>query len=172
MIDISRADAAQLPAVGLINYLSTIDTYPDFIPTFNGAELSAAGRTATLENWFANPQSPRAILVAADGDTPVGYSAFSYQQGSRAELTSLHVHPEHRRRQIGRQLFAATVAELVALTTYHMTLEAYQANPFRHFYRQMGGAVTRRFSQEKYGSTMEVVVYQWDDLRRFPLEPR
>lgn len=167
-MDIRIAGVKDLPLAGQILYLSMLDTYPHFLPTFSAAAISIESRISIIEEWFKKQDSPRCLLLAYDGDRPVGYSTCCHKKFRefQAELPSFHVLPDSRGSGIGTQLFQRTVSWLLQSGVNSMYLEAYRANPFICFYEKRGGKVVSTFLQKAYGSEMEVVVYGWDDLHK------
>jgi GNAT superfamily N-acetyltransferase len=90
-------------------------------------------------------QGPGGVLVAEVGGEVVGvcqlivFRQLQARGGRCAEVESVHVHPDHRGRGIGRVLMAAAIAQARALGCYRLQLTSNNARPEAHrFYRGLG----------------------------------
>ena len=77
-------------------------------------------------------------LVATDGDTVAGYIGSQSVMGE-ADMMNVAVHPDYRRKGIGKQLVEALVASLKDNGVYSLTLEVRASNePAISLYDQLG----------------------------------
>ena len=102
---------------------------------------------------------PRALLlVAARGETPVGYAAFR-QAADEAELLRLAVEPGERRRGVARALVAAGLDRLRQGDIQVCFLEVRVDNePAIQLYRALGFGVAGR-RREYYRDGMDAIVF-------------
>jgi ribosomal-protein-alanine N-acetyltransferase len=83
-------------------------------------------------------------LVATDGDTVAGYIGSQSVMGE-ADMMNVAVHPDYRRKGIGKQLVEALVASLKDNGVYSLTLEVRASNePAISLYDQLGFAQVGR----------------------------
>ncbi len=120
------------------------DPYPIRVATSTDLPAIAAIERAV----FSDPWSEAAFateldgvaLVAVHGAHVVGY-AFARAVVDEAELRNLAVHPEHRRRSVGRRLLAAVTMALSTGGVRTVYLEVRASNRVaRTFYRRLGFA--------------------------------
>lgn len=77
-------------------------------------------------------------LVATDADTVAGYIGSQSVMGE-ADMMNVAVHPDYRRKGIGKQLVEALVASLKDNGVYSLTLEVRASNePAIRLYDQLG----------------------------------
>ena len=77
-------------------------------------------------------------LVATDADTVAGYIGSQSVMGE-ADMMNVAVHPDYRRKGIGKQLVEALVASLKDNGVYSLTLEVRASNePAISLYDQLG----------------------------------
>ena len=113
---------------------------------------SHVAQVAELEKYcFSDPWSENSVaseinnplslwLVALDGGTVAGYVG-SQSVGEEADVMNVAVHPDYRRRGIGRELVTELINALKEKGVYSLALEVRASNaPAIALYEQMGFA--------------------------------
>jgi len=84
----------------------------------------------------------RLLFAAMEGEQAIGTVqldlAMPPNQPHRADVAKLMVHPDHRRRGLGRQLMQALLAEAVARDLKLLVLDTVSGSPAERLYRDLG----------------------------------
>ena len=166
MVDIRCARSEDLNLIGQINLVSMQNTYHGIVSHSELSKITLETRISRLGEWFESKVSPRCIFLAYKGETPVGYSACAHKryQHFEAELRSFHVLPDYQGQGIGSCLFDHTCSWLIQSDVHSLFVEVLRENPYRSFYEKKGGRFQSEYTQNYYGSDLEVVVYGWTDI--------
>ncbi|AEG14165.1 ribosomal-protein-alanine acetyltransferase [Desulfofundulus kuznetsovii DSM 6115] len=109
-----------------------------------------------LQNEFA------VYIVVLAGQKVVGYAGM-WLVLDEAHVTNVAVHPQYRRRHIGRKLMQELMRRAVTLGASRMTLEVRTSNHVaRHLYASLG-FVERGRRRGYYTDTNEDAVIMWKD---------
>lgn len=101
-------------------------------------------------------------LVARLGDRVIGYAGM-WVLLDEAHITNLAVHPDYRRRGVGRRLLAALERLAARLGARRMTLEVRPSNAAAlHLYRRSGFEVRGR-RPHYYADSDEDALIMWKD---------
>jgi GNAT superfamily N-acetyltransferase len=123
---------------------------PDIVALFEyGALVEGKENPADLSPYRAAlaelAQGDGGVLVAEVEGRVVGvcqliiFRHLQARGGRCAELESVHVHPDYRRRGIGRRLMQAAVGRAGDLGCYRLQLTSNNARPEAHrFYEELG----------------------------------
>lgn len=115
------------------------EIFPD-APPHNQPEADIWRKLAVQRELF---------LVALHGERPVGTAMAGYD-GHRGWLYYLAVHPERRRRGVGRALMARVEKDLAAMGCPKLNLQVRAGNIGAvAFYRRLGFAIEERVSMGK-----------------------
>lgn len=123
-----------------------------------------------MEDWakiLAEPE--QVVFVAENENQPVGY-AWAHKEDEEtipwdSELISMHILPEHKRRGIGRGLFAAVASQLQEHGCSSLYLWVLEENhPSRKFYEVLGGEPAGKHQIELGDRWLTEFAYGWKDI--------
>lgn len=129
-------------------------SYKNLIP-----EEILAQRTVSPERiaQFEKCISENRVWVVEKSERLVGFLTFR-KYGETAEIEIFYILPEYQRLGIGRLLFETAVAELQASGCRHLTVWTLKEAPSVGFYQKIGGQLSGRIKDWKYGlKTVELI---------------
>jgi ribosomal protein S18 acetylase RimI-like enzyme len=122
------------------------------------------------ENWKEIlADSEQVVLVAETEHQPVGY-AWAHREddpaiGWEAELISMHILPEFKRRGIGRSLFSAAAKRLKEQGCRSVYLWVLESNhSARNFYEALGGQPAGEHQIELGDRELTEIAYGWKEI--------
>lgn len=118
-----------------------------------------AERTSLIEKLI----SEGSVFVAEKSGNLTGFIT-SRRYEDTGEIEIFYVLPEYQRQGIGEQLFNFTARELKNAGTEHMTVWTLKDAPSVNFYQRMGGRLSGRHKEWKYGLTIVELVWNLEEL--------
>lgn len=123
-----------------------------------------------VEDWKEILTDPeQVVFVAQEGSKVIGYAWAHREEDASiewdSELISMHILPEHKRRGIGRKLFAAAASQLKEQGCTSLYLWVLEENrPAREFYEALGGQLAGKQQIELGDRELTEVAYGWKDI--------
>jgi GNAT superfamily N-acetyltransferase len=169
---IRHAVAADAPAIAHVHVESQRSAYRGILPETYLAALSEADRRSLWERVLGRVRNRDFVVVAEHEARIVAFVHGGPERSGDLEFTgeiyALYLLAEHRGLGIGTQLFRGAAALLRDAGMFRMKLLALRDNAFRRFYDKHGGREIGVQSVVIAGQEFPEIVYQWDDLSRFP----
>ena len=153
--------ARDLPRIGLIHARSRQAAYAGLVPPEALARVTPEQQVEVWRARMATLPSPNAPLVVEVGGDVVGFAVGQLTPQSGAELTAIHVLPEHRGTGAGKALLDAIVSAFrqwgVSQATLHVIAGNERAQAFyrRNGWQLRGSAGTHEIG----GATVPVLEY-------------
>lgn len=157
------ATAADIPAAGAVHVESCLDVYRGFIPD----EMHATTLPENLRRiWAAETLPGRDFIVLAELDGAVVGLVTVRDRGEQpAYIDHFHVRPHLKGRGVGRALWRAAVAEMLARGMNAVYLDYAEGNDAAAgFYRAIGGEVGEAVQGDLFGIPLPARVVRWPDL--------
>ena len=157
--------------------------YAGFMPPeLLAPRVEPVRRRAEIGAWLDDVDAALEQVLVAETETPrtvIGFVHIVHEDkaglGAAAHINLLYVTPTQFGRGIGRALMAAAADALAATTSGAIVLSAYALNPYRGFYRHLGGIEAAHRTVDFDGHALEAVYYRWDSpeaLKAGALAPR
>ena len=131
-------------------------------------EVSAAGWERSLRERDAAAAGHRPCYLVAEAAHVgiIGLAAAAIDDtGSRGEVGSLYIHPDHQRRGIGRLLVRRLAGDLHAQGVGSLQIGVLTANDDGcRFYQALGGEVVGERLFDEDGDLLPERIYQWPDI--------
>jgi GNAT superfamily N-acetyltransferase len=146
MIVIRDARVEDARGVAAVHISSWQEAYRGLLPADVLSGLSVDRREQDWTRILGSPSAQRATLVAADGDTVLGFASMGPSRNGSAseaagELYAFYVDPGRWRECIGSRLHSAAIQRLTALGFVNATLWVLVGNDRAlAFYRHVGWA--------------------------------
>jgi ribosomal protein S18 acetylase RimI-like enzyme len=160
---IRSATVGDAAAISSVHVASRDDAYAPLAvswPTDNASERTAMW----LEILRKQDEYPLVLVAELDG-TVVGFvsggSARRTEPGSELEIYVIHVHPAHRGRALGADLWSAACHALRGPALASMYVDTLAELRCCSFYERRGGHVAERRPIRFHGARRTHVTYRW-----------
>ena len=171
-ISFRQGSAEDIPATSAAYISSVRGSYLGFLPDEYLNSLSVEKRTATMSERHAAHSDSYRLLIAEDVEAGVvGFIDYAYKDSGNYDhdghIFSFYFVPEYQRRGLGSLLFLECLRSMRREGYRSVTLDTFAANPFRSFYKKMGGDIIGDTPRHKNNGLDEPgVVFGWSDLSR------
>jgi len=159
---VRRYDERDLPRIGLIHARSRQAAYAGLVPPEALARVTPEQQVEVWRARMATLPSPSApVVVEVDGEV-VGFAVAQLTPENGAELTAIHVLPEHRGTGAGKALLDAIVTAFGQWGVPQATLHVIAGNErAQAFYRRNGWHLRGSAgTHELGGATVPVLEYR------------
>ncbi|MBB4569741.1 GNAT family N-acetyltransferase [Rhizobium leucaenae] len=168
-INIRSALPGDAAAIANLHVLVWRETYRTLASPDAFRELDEAHRQARWAATLAEPGRDQLVLLAEQGDRPVGIGSVGAPSHAvfegRGEIRSLYVHPSLKRRGLGRRLMRELARHLADRRYPGVALSVVAGNePAIAFYRSLGGRMAGRYIDPGPLWRSDNIVFVWDDL--------
>ena len=167
-LDIRKAKIEDAPAIAHIQVTSWRSAFRNIASDqYLDHMVSEVDQVVDWKEILADPE--QVVVIAENGNKLIGY-AWAHQEEDEsvewdAELISMHILPEYKRRGIGRRLFAATATQLKEKGCSSIYLWVLEENhPSRKFYEILGGQPAGQHQIELGDRKLSEVAYGWKDI--------
>ena len=171
-LDITIRPALPNDAKGLasVHVDSWKESYQGIIPTDFLNQLSYADRELMWAGILSNPK-PRwhGIVATSEDGEVIGFIAGGQNRQPDVgpydgEIFAIYLRKEFHRTGLGKQLFYASVQQLMRDGFQSVMLWALEDNPTRGFYNHMGGKTFATKVETIGGKELKEIAYGWDKI--------
>ena len=161
------ATTADAEGVARVYVASWRATYRGLMPAATLARMSEASEIPYWRRALAR-SGQRCVVATGTGEAVVGFLTAGADRsgGGRftAEVYTLYLQPDLKRRGLGRRLVAAAAEQLMADGYKALRVWALRDNPSRGFYAALGGAPAGGKTVLIDNAPLAVVCYEWTSL--------
>lgn len=168
-LTIRDAVVADASAIAHVHVASWQTTYRGVVPDEYLDSLNAEDRIPARERELAEPKEDAVRLVAEiEGEGIVGFSFGGRDRDEErgvAEIYAIYLRKEWEGRGIGGELVRESVRRFIASGMERMVIWVLKENRARGFYERLGGVARREKELRIAGAMLQVIGYEWDDIR-------
>ena len=174
---IRPAAVADAEGIAKIHVNAWKETYRGLMPDSVLDTLSIERRTDQWKTILANPDDVYHLAFVAERNVKIiGFANYGKEregdQAYQGELYAIYLLKEFQGQGIGKALMQKTVEGLLALEIESMLVWVLADNPYREFYKRLGGVFLRDKTVEIGGASLNEQAYGWKDIRTMLREPR
>lgn len=163
----TRKDASEIARVYVDSWR---ESYAGLIPDWVLLGMSYRRLARAWDRAIRTAGRDEAILVADDSEhglVGLGSCGPSRERrlDFRGEVYTLYVHPNHVGQGVGTQLLRALFDKLEERGRSSAVAWALAQNPYRHFYKALGGVIAGTRQGRQWGVPIHEVAYGWPDLK-------
>ena len=146
------------------------ETYRGLMPDSVLDNLSIERRTDQWKSILSNPDDVYHLALVAEKNAGViGFANYGREREGDleypGELYSIYLLKEFQGQGIGRSLMQKTTEGLLGLEIESMLVWVLADNPYREFYKRLGGLFVRDKIVEIGGASLKEQAYGWKDIR-------
>lgn len=168
-IIIRTATPGDIPGMARVHVDSWRSTYRGIVPDEYLAKLAYENSEARMRRQIEDGGERLIMLVAAQGETIIGFASGGSEREGRPEFTgelyAIYLYKESQGQGIGRMLFNEMAARLRERGHESLFVWVLARNRSREFYRKMGGELVATKMIMIGGEELEEEGYGWRDLR-------
>ena len=167
-VSIREATKIDIKNIAEINVACWRSAYKDIIDKDFLAGITTHGFAEHCRERFLKKDTVLRVAETLDSRV-IGFCTGGPKRGETsdydAEIYSIYILDAYQARGIGKRLIHSVVSKLFEWKHASIIIWTLKYNPYRRFYKSLGGRFVRESKFELGGSEYETVGYGWKDIR-------